>query len=259
MPDYPTTWAEMPEPAQHTLRSYLRDAEKILGQDVSAIILYGSLARGDYLQDRSNINLLFVFEHITLDILQRCSKLNRRWTKERIVAPMMFALSELPRFLETFPLEFFEIRDHHLLLAGRDPFPELHIEGRTLFIECQREIRGNLLRVRQQFVEAAGQPEGIQALLPISLTTLVPCLRGLYRLLGQSPQGTPSDVLERMKTVLDLDPSAFLEVWFMKRGQSTPGKHEAPHLVDRYLLALNALEEKIETLIHEGRFSKEAS
>ncbi len=259
MSEYPTTWAGMPQQAQATLHGYLRDVKKILKDDVSAIILYGSLARGDYLEGRSNVNILMVFEHLTLDIMKCCTALHRGWSRERIVTPLMFTVKELSQFFETFPLEFFEIRDQHLLLAGIDPFPELHFRSQNLRKECEREIRSNLLRVRQQFVESQGNPEGIHALLPISLTTLIPCLRGLYRLLGQSPQGTPDVILGRMPTVLDLDPGAFHEIWLLKRGQSTPGKHDFPNLLDRYLGALSALIEKVDALQQEGRFKEEGS
>ena len=256
MPDTPIHWADMPEPVQHMLRLYLRDVTNALGTDVPTMLVYGSLARGDFLEDRSNINLLFVFEHITLEIMKQCSMLNRRWATERIVAPLMLTVKELRHFLETFPLEFFDIRDQHIVLAGRDPFSDLHLNGRNLFDACEREIQGNLLRVRQQFVESAGQPEGIHALLPISLTTLIPCLRGLYRLLGHSVHGTPDAILDRLSSVLQQDPSAFREVWLMKRGQCTPGKHAYPNLLDRYLGALSQLVERIDALAQEGRFQR---
>jgi len=254
MSEFPTTWAGMPQQAQNILHAYLCDVKKLLKGDVHAIILYGSLARGDYLEGRSNINILMVCEHLTLDLMKRFSTLNRQWSKERIVTPLMFAWKELGPFFENFPLEFFEIRDQHILLAGKDPFPELHIPGQNLRQECEREIRGNLLRVRQQFVESKGNAEGIHALLPISLTTLIPCLRGLYRMLGESSKGTPDAILDRTASVLELDPTAFHEVWLLKRGQSTPGKHDFPNLLDRYLGALSALIDKVEALGQEGRF-----
>jgi hypothetical protein len=90
------------------------------------------------------------------------------------------------------------------------------------------------------------------------LTTLIPCLRGLYRLLGQSATGTPDAILDRMSSVLQLDPSAFHEVWLLKRGQNTPGKYEFPNLLNRYLETLGALTERVETLAQEGRFHGEA-
>jgi len=258
MPEFPTTWAGMPEQAQQTLRAYLRDAAKTFGEHDPSIILYGSLARGDFLQDRSNINLLLIFDTMTLDIMKQCSRLHRRWAKERILAPLLFTVNEVRQYAETFPIEFFDIQDQHILLAGRDPFPELHLSGRNLFQECEREIRSNVLRVRQQFVEAGGQHEGIQALLPISLTTLIPCLRGVYRVVGQSPQGTPDTILDRLSSVLQLDPSPFYEVWRMKRGQSTPGKHEFPNLLNRYLEALTGLAERVVALDQEGQYSRKA-
>ncbi len=259
MSEYPTTWASMPPQAQATLHAYLRDVKKILKDDVNAMILYGSLARGDYLEGRSNINILMVFEHLTLDIMKRCTTLNRQWSKERIVTPLMFTVKELGQYIETFPLEFLEIRDQYLLLAGKDPFPDLQTHGQNIRQECEREIRSNLLRVRQQFVESQGNAEGIHALLPISLTTLIPCVRGLYRLLGQSAKGTPDAILDRLPSVLNMDPEAFHEVWLLKRGQSTPGKHDFPNLFDRYLGALSVLVEKVDALHQEGRFKEEVS
>ena len=58
---FPSTLVGMPEETRHILRAYVADTKKHFGEDVSAIILYGSLARGDFLQGRSNINILMVF------------------------------------------------------------------------------------------------------------------------------------------------------------------------------------------------------
>ena len=104
--------------------------------------------------------ILIVFLKLTLEVVNRCSKLNRRWAKERILAPLMFTRDELSQFANTFPLEFLDIRENNIVLFGQDPFPELFKGEPDLLHECKREIRGNILRVRQQFVEADGQPEG---------------------------------------------------------------------------------------------------
>jgi len=254
MREFPSTLAGMPEETRHILRAYLADTKKIIGDEVDAIILYGSLARGDFLQGRSNINILIVFPNLTLAILNRCSKLNRRWTKERILAPLMFARNELGRFVDAFPLEFFDIQEKYIVLVGQDPFPELLERNENLLHECKREIRGNILRVRQQFVEAAGQPEGIYALLSISLTSLLPCFRGLYRLLREPAKGNPDCILDQLSSILEVDAHALREVWLMKRGQSSPGKYEAPKLLERYLHSLAELAERVDILDQEGRF-----
>ena len=229
----------MPEEAQTTLRAYRKDVKKQIGSSIQAIILYGSLARGDFLLGRSNINLLVLLGQINIETLQGFAKLHRRWAKEQIIAPLFFTEEELRNSLNLFPLEFFEIKEQHVLLEGRDPFPELHLNEQNLFVQCEQEIRGNLFRVRQRYVEGLGQPEAVHALLPISLTALIPCLRGLYRLLNQPTLGTPDVILDRMPSVLQLDSKVFHEVWLMKRGQSTPGRLEFPRLLERYVHTLN--------------------
>ena len=65
MPEFPATWAGIPEATRRLLRAYLLDTKNIIGEDVDAIILYGSLARGDFLEGRSNINILIVFQNLT--------------------------------------------------------------------------------------------------------------------------------------------------------------------------------------------------
>ena len=50
---------------------------------------------------------------------------------------------------------------------------------------------------------------------------------------------------------MDLDPSMFLEVWRLKRGPCTPGKHERPKLLERYLVGLGSVKRQ-GTLAQQG-------
>jgi hypothetical protein len=165
----------------------------------------------------------------------------------------MMNQEELLTSSELFPLEYFEIKDSHVLLEGRDPFPELHLTTTNLMVQCQQELTGNLFRIRQRFVEGEGKPEAIFALLPISLTALIPCLRGLFRLLDQSPSGTSAAIIERLQTTLQVEPMVFQEVLDVKRGLSSPGKKEFPRLYERYVQGLEGLIKRVNELKTDGR------
>jgi hypothetical protein len=160
---------------------------------------------------------------------------------------------ELLTSSELFPLEFFEIKDSHVLLEGRDPFPTLHLTNANLLVQCQQELIGNLFRIRQRFIEGEGKAEAVFALLPISLTALMPCLRGLFRLLDQSPTGTSAAILERLPKTLQVEPLVFQEVLDMKRGLSSPGKKEFPRLYERYVQGLESVIKRVQALKAEGR------
>ena len=247
------SWPEMPEEVQQTLRMYLGQLRKKIGDQLEGVLLYGSLARGEYVPDRSNINLLIIVRSFSLDIGQQCGTLFRRWGKAGVVAPLLMTENDLRHSLNFFPLEYFEIKYHHVLLEGRDPFPELHINEIHLRSQCQQELTGNLFRLRQRFVEGEGRAEAIQALLPISLTALLPCVRGLLRLHGYSTSGTAAATLGSMATTLQVDSTVFQEVLNLKRGLSSPGRNELPRLFERYLQALERLISRVQELdVGEG-------
>ena len=52
----------------------------------------------------------------------------------------------------------------------------------------------------------------IQALLILSITGLLPCLRGLLKLMGQSSQGADSTILERFHDTASFDVTVFSKV-----------------------------------------------
>jgi predicted nucleotidyltransferase len=245
---------DLPLDVRETLRSYLTDVTALFGPSLEAIILYGSAARGEYLPGRSNINLLLLLAKHDVGALQRYGKEHRRWSKERIVVPLFLTEEELRSSASLFALEYFEIKEQHVLLAGRDPFPSLAIDLRNLLGQCEQEIRGNLLRLRQRFVEGAGNSEAAAILLPLSLTALLPCLRGLFRLLKIPIPRMTEALLENLQAGLGVDPVTFQDVLYLKRGLISPGPLEMPRFFERYVSSLQTLIERVEQLKAQGRF-----
>lgn len=247
-------WSSLQEGAHEPLRGFLRSVKQRQDLTPQAVLVYGSAARGEFLPGYSNVNLLILLEQATQPVLQAWAGLGKPWDSEKIIAPLLLTQEDLRQSSEVFPLEFLNISDHHVLLQGTDPFPDLPVNAARLLFQCEQELRGNLLRIRQRYVEGWARVEAVQALLPLSLTALIPCLRGVYRLLNR-PSVTKSDaVLRELNAALNLDPAVFLEVWHMKRGLSTPGKHALPKLLDRYLAELSRLADRLETMKQEGRF-----
>ncbi|MDE0145716.1 MAG: hypothetical protein OXL95_07585 [Nitrospira sp.] len=247
-------WSQLQEDTHDPLRGFLRSIKKQKDLKFEAILVYGSAARGEFLPGYSNINVLIILEYVTQPVLQQWIGIHKQWAREKIVAPLFLTQTDLQQSSDVFPLEYLDIKECHVLLEGRDPFPELHVNPAHLFVQCRQEVHANLLRVRQNYVEGWGRIEAIQTLLPLSLTSLLPCLRGLYRLLGRPATLKSPDVLDELKVTLDVDPSVFLEVWRLKRGLSTPGKHELPKLLERYLAVLGQLVDQVDSMKQEERF-----
>ena len=102
-------------------------------------------------------------------------------------------------------------------------------------------LAGNVLRLRQRFVEGGGANDAVMILLPLSISSTIPLLRGLQRVLNWPVLSQSDAVIKDIADRLQLDLQGFQDVLLLKRGQITPGPSEIPRLFDRYLQASTAL------------------
>ena len=101
-------------------------------------------------------------------------------------------------------------------------------------------------------MEGGGTEEAITILLPLSLTAVLPCIRGLQRLAQRKTSGSAEQLLLEWQEVTETDCSGFLDVLHLKRGLITPGPVEVPRLYDRYTAALEALIHRVESSRKSG-------
>jgi hypothetical protein len=177
--------------------------------------------RGEFLPGRSNLNLLLSLASQDREILARYAKAQRRWSREQVVVPLLLTADEIQRSAAAFPLEFLEIQEQHRLLSGRDPFIGLHIDDTHLAAEVFQSLSANLLRVRQRFVEGGGTEEATTLLLPLSLTGLLPCLRGMQRVAGRAVSFNSDALLADMQRFTGFELPGLVDVLNLKRGKMT--------------------------------------
>src|SRR3712207_2472976 len=91
----PVVPRELPADVRDVLRYYVRDVSQLVGPALSAMVLYGSAARGEYVPGRSNLNLLLLVVRHDVDLLARYAAKHCRWARERIVAPLVLSIDDL--------------------------------------------------------------------------------------------------------------------------------------------------------------------
>jgi hypothetical protein len=234
------------EETQQLLRSYVKDVVKAYGQQLEGLLLYGSAVRGEFLPGRSNLNLLLFLCSYDVTLLKQYSPLHKRWAKEQIVVPLFLTKEDLRSAACVFPLEYVEIHECHRVLWGQDPFVGFKIDARHLAGEVLQNLRGNLVRVRQRFVEGGSTEEATTILLPLSITALLPGLRGVQRLAGRPVVSHGEPLLKDMEAYCGMEFSGLRDAWFLKRGLISPGQKEVPRLMDRYLENLARLVAAVE-------------
>ncbi len=237
---------DFPEESRDLLESFVADLTKKWKTDIHSLVLFGSAARGDFIAGRSNLNILIIVQSMSVAVLQRAGSLHRQWGKHQIVAPLLMNQGEIGGFCRSFPLEFLQMSQAHVLLAGQEPFKELLIDASSLARQCEQELQVNLLRIRQCFIEGEGRKEAVQTILMLSITAVLSCIRGLLYLAGKPTKGKDLEILEDLPGTLHFDPTTFVEILRMKRGLSSPGSLEWINVYERYLQNLERFIEHIQ-------------
>jgi len=238
----------LPDDTQKLLQTYVKDVKGVFGEQLEGMLLYGSAVRGEFLPGRSNLNILLLLSSYDSAVLKQYSALHRHWSKEQIVVPLFMTEEELRMSAAVFPLEFLEIQEQHRVLGGRDPFIGFHVKTDRLREAVVQGLTSNVLRLRQRYAEGGGSDDATLILLPLSITSTLPLLRGVQRLLGRPVLSHSDAVIKDVAEQLKLDLQDLLDVWLLKCGQISPGPREVPRFFDRYLQTATLLTRAVEQL-----------
>lgn len=202
-----------------------RDAQRfadglaeLYGAAVRSVVLYGSAARDQYREGSSDLNVLVLLDAVDAEALRRAAPLVRGWVQGGNPPPLMLSADELARSLDIFAIEYSDIRDAHRVLHGDDPFAGLEIRTEHLRLQCERELKGGLIQLREHFLLAADDAEELGTLLVRSVTTFVVLFRTLLRLTGDELPTDEQRVVRLAAERVGFDAAPMLRVLAARRG-----------------------------------------
>lgn len=116
--------------------------------------------------------------------LDALSVLVESWHRDGLATPLVMTIDEFRRSLDAFPLEYQTILDHHVLIAGKDPFGGLKVNRADLRRACEIHARSHLIHLRQGWLQAAGHAAQQRELLVHSAAPLRALLANVAHLHG---------------------------------------------------------------------------
>ncbi|MEW5803571.1 MAG: hypothetical protein AB1847_15870 [bacterium] len=239
---------KVPPHIQSTVTWYSQDMIQIHQGNLKSITIYGSAAGEDYIPGRSNINLILVFDHIPFSVLKSSLKLIASGRKKRVLAPLFLTKEHILSSCDTFPIEYLDIKEKHVTLYGEDIFQKLRIEKSNLRLQCEQEIKGKLIRLRQAYLEMGLKKSQIECLLSDSLTALIPAFRSIIRLKNGLPPQSRDKVIQEIVADFQLQAEVFMKVLHIKEGKLGLDKPDLEKVMDDYLRNLDELAQKVDAL-----------
>jgi predicted nucleotidyltransferase len=217
-----------------TARDLVTDWQQLFGDRLRSAMLYGSVARGEYVQEVSDINVLLLVDEIDAALLKRASSCTRKWMKRALQAPLLFESHQWRRASDVYAIEVADMQDAHELLHGDDPVKDLLVDQEALRVQAERELRSKLLHLQTGLLVAANTPGDVGGLLKNSLPSLVTYLRAVLRLAGQPAPLSSVDAINHAAGHIGTNPAAFLRVWEARTRKSSFKLAVDDPLVDAY-------------------------
>jgi predicted nucleotidyltransferase len=183
--------------------------KELAGANLHSVILYGSAARGDFHEQRSDLNVLCVLGSLAAAELRRVAPAVQWWISEqREPAPLFFTEEELRRSSDVFAIEILDIRDAHRVLHGKDPVATINIPMNLHRVELEHELRTTLVKLRQHFLLASGNSRELSAVLAKSASSVVTLFRHVLIAFDETPPASRKEIMVRAAAIGGADASA---------------------------------------------------
>jgi hypothetical protein len=210
--------AKIPKNPEEIFSELTDDFKGIFRNDLVALILYGSGATGDYNPGKSDLNFLVIVTAQGMDHLGETVKTVDRWRKRKVATPFFMTEEDILSSLDSYPIEFFDMKTNYVLVHGEDILGRISIESNALRLQCERELKGKIFHLRKGFLETEGKAKRIRALIKVSLTAFISLFKALLYLKAVDIPHGRRDIIQVVAGVYDVDPDIFLKCVDIREG-----------------------------------------
>jgi len=231
----------MTDEVMNKARLVADDCRKAFGDDLISVILYGSSITPEYDPKRSDLNLLVVISEEGIERLDRAHEFVAKWHSKKVATPLFLTKKYIHSSLDTFPIEFLNIKGNHTLIVGEDVLEGISFKRDFVRMQCERELKGKLLLLRERYVETRGKVKILEELIHASVPTFIFVFKGLLYLLGKEVPQTKKETVSILSKELSLDEELFSSLLQIKAGILKSSRQEVQSLFKQYLKEIRRL------------------
>ncbi len=205
------------------------------GTNLLAVILYGSVARGDYIADHSDVNLLCVLGETSFAAIATLAPAVDWWGKQKHRAPLLMSAEEMRRSADVFSIEFLDMRRHYRVLWGEDVLKTLEIPMRLHRAQVEYELREKTILLRQRLLAVASNADAKWELLLRSLPAFGTLFRHTLIALGDAGPGSKREAAAALAGKLGIDTSVFGDLLDIRERKRDRKSATVDEIFARYL------------------------
>ena len=250
--------SKIPKKPEDIFSEIIDDYQRLFGDDLIAILLYGSAASGDYVAGRSDINFLVVLSDGGIHALDRALDLVAKWRKRNVATPLFLTEAYVRTSVDVFPMEYLSFQRNYKPVYGQDILKDLTFDREYLRLQCEREVKGKLLLLREAFLESQGKAKPLQQVMSDSLGAFVAIFSTLLHLEGKDVPRHRRDIITTSCRAFHLDGRLFEKLLDLREKRLKLSGSELTALFKAYLNEVQKLWKIVDELDKKKESTKNA-
>jgi len=233
---------------EKVFEQFAKEVRELFGKEVVSIILFGSAATEEYIPKKSDINFLVVLTQQGIEQIEKVQRFPARWQKKKISLPLFLTEAYIDASLDSFPIEFFNMRAAYKVIYGRDVLEGIEIKKGDLRLQCERELKAKLLQLRQGYILTRGKARSLKRLIGQSIVAFASISRGLLYLKGKEVPKTKQEILLATCREFGLDEGLFSLLFSVRGFAVNLSKKQLASNVQRYISEIGKLSEIVDQM-----------
>ena len=201
---------EPPQPIMEATRAWLEPVRGALGNEFLAAYLTGSVLTQGFDPRHSKINIIVIARALDTEVLDRIRVAMPVTRKAPHFDPLLLTKRQIDNSLDSFPIEWLEMRERHLILEGEDMISTLQVPNTYLRLQCEHELRSKHIRLRQAYLASGRKPLILQEVLKGSASSFATLFRTLLRMRGEPAPAAAVELIEKVADLYRLEAEGLL-------------------------------------------------
>ncbi len=239
---------KMPATPETIFAEYITDWQTAFGSGLEAIILYGSVVRGEYSDQNSDINFLVMLKPEAMNKLRAAIPLTEKWRQHGVVAPLVLTRDFLRASLDSFPIEILSLKRHYRVLFGEDVLQDLSPSPQHVRLQLEREIKGKLVHLWKGFLSVGSERNALHDLLVRSISDLYALFEAFLFLKNEEIPAKRQALFQQVARAANLEESFIAPLLRLHDHESRPYREELWKLTEDYLAQIEKLTECIDRM-----------
>jgi len=209
------------------LRDEIRDsvrafADKLMAElsdNLQSITVVGSSLTEDFRPGQSDINTVLVLGRQNIASLNAVASLAKPMSRKKISPPLLMTKSYIEQSRDVFGVEFLDFQLAHETVMGDDPFASLEFDKKDVRLQCERELKAMLIRLRQGYIAAAANKKLVRDILISTAKGMAPLLRAMLWLkdIDRTARAEPTFSGSAGEFLINTDPLTSAIKWRHKK------------------------------------------